>query len=117
MIAATTLGCEWPTFKQPTPPDRSRKVLPSTSVSNAPSARCTTAGRCMPIALATYADFSASNALDFGPGITWVMVGALDKGGPPRQKCRLPSLPGLPGLLGLPSLLALLTCHVVLQTR
>src|SRR5437660_12584208 len=111
MIAATTLGCAWPTFKRPTPPDRSRKVLPATSVSNAPSARCTTAGRWMPIALATYADFSASNALDFGPGITWVMVGALDKGGPPRQKCRLP------GLLGLPSLLALLTCHVVLQTR
>src|SRR5712691_6752375 len=77
MMAATTLGCECPTLRQPTPPERSRKVFPSTSVSSAPSARCTTAGRWMPIALATYCCFSASNAFDFGPGIWWVTAGDL----------------------------------------
>ena len=35
---ATTCGCEWPTFRQPTPPAKSMKVFPSRSVIVAPRA-------------------------------------------------------------------------------
>ena len=66
--ARTTAGCEWPTFRQPTPPERSMKVFPSMSWSSAPSARSITAGRWMPMALLTYCSFSPSRAFDFGPG-------------------------------------------------
>ena len=43
--ASTTCGCAWPTFRQPTPPAKSRNVLPSTSVSVAPRPSATTIGR------------------------------------------------------------------------
>jgi hypothetical protein len=42
--AATTSGCEWPTFRQPTPPVKSTKVFPSTSVSSAPRPSSITTG-------------------------------------------------------------------------
>jgi len=43
--ASTTFGCAWPTLRQPTPPVKSMKVLPSTSVSVAPLPSAATIGR------------------------------------------------------------------------
>src|SRR5882724_6926072 len=42
--AATTSGARWPAFRQPIPPAKSMKRLPSTSSTRAPSARSTKMG-------------------------------------------------------------------------
>src|SRR6266851_5449038 len=42
--AATTFGARWPAFRQPMPPAKSMKRLPSTSSMSAPSARSTKIG-------------------------------------------------------------------------
>jgi len=44
-IASTTRGFECPTFMHPTPPVKSMKVFPSTSVIVAPEASAMTMGR------------------------------------------------------------------------
>jgi hypothetical protein len=67
--AATTCGCEWPTFRQPTPPVKSMKVFPSTSVSVAPRASSTTTGRKTESGSATTRSFRSRISFDFGPGI------------------------------------------------
>ena len=68
--AATTCGCEWPTFKQPTPPVKSMKVLPSASVTVAPWPSTTTTGRKIDSGSATTRAFRSRISRDLGPGIS-----------------------------------------------
>ena len=66
--AATTCGCEWPTFRQPTPPVKSTKVLPSTSVSRAPLADAATIGNTTASGAAITRSLRSRIARERGPG-------------------------------------------------
>ena len=67
--AATTCGCECPTLRQPTPPVKSMKVFPSTSVSVAPLASSTTIGRYTDSGSAITRSLRSRISRDRGPGI------------------------------------------------
>ena len=57
------------------PPAKSRKVLPSTSVSVAPDARSTKIGTTSVLAFATTASLRAIHAREIGPGISvWIRI-------------------------------------------
>ena len=66
--AATTCGCEWPTFRQPTPPVKSTNVFPSTSVSSAPCADAATIGKATASGAATTRSLRSRIARERGPG-------------------------------------------------
>ena len=66
--AATTFGCEWPTLRQPTPPVKSMKVFPSTSVSSAPRASAAMIGKLTSSGPATARALRARISCDRGPG-------------------------------------------------
>ena len=65
---ATTCGCEWPTFRQPTPPAKSMNVFPSRSVSVAPRASAATTGKVIASGAATLAARRSSTSRERGPG-------------------------------------------------
>ena len=66
--ASTTRGCEWPTFRQPTPPVKSMNVLPSTSVSVAPRPSAVTIGWTSESGSAITRSLRSMISLDLGPG-------------------------------------------------
>ena len=66
--ASTTRGCEWPTLRQPTPPVKSMKTLPSTSVIVDPWASCATTGSTIDFAFAIARCFRSRSASERGPG-------------------------------------------------
>jgi len=82
-IAASTLGCEWPTLRTETPDAKSTKRLPSTSSTTAPSARRATTGEAF-VAVARISRSRAMIAFAFGPGGVTRMWGAFmeDPSGP-----------------------------------
>src|SRR5579872_838723 len=67
--AATTSGAQCPAFRQPMPPAKSMKRLPSTSSIAAPSARSTNTGVTCETPLATAAVRRRSHSWERGPGI------------------------------------------------
>ncbi len=74
--AATTCGCEWPTFRQPTPPVKSRNVLPSTSVTVAPRPSAATTGKVSASGFAIVRSRRSTIARDRGPGrvvVRWIV--------------------------------------------
>ena len=69
VTASITRGCAWPTFRQPTPPVKSMKTLPSTSVSVAPRPSCATIGSTIVLAFAITRCLRARISAERGPGI------------------------------------------------
>jgi len=67
--ASTTRGCEWPTFRQPTPPVKSMNVFPSTSVIVAPRPSAITIGIEIASGSAITRAFRSRISLERGPGI------------------------------------------------
>src|SRR5690606_1995849 len=63
-MAATTLGWQWPTFKDPTPPAKSMYSRPSTSTTMAPRALAATKPTCGVFARATQRACSARMAAE-----------------------------------------------------
>ena len=68
--ARVTSAFECPTARQPMPPAKSMKVLPSTSVTRAPSALSTKTGTQRALALATTRSLRSIHARERGPGIS-----------------------------------------------
>ena len=68
--ALVTAGFECPTARQPMPPAKSMNVLPSTSVTSAPSALSTKTGTHRAFALATTRSLRSIQARERGPGIS-----------------------------------------------
>ncbi len=69
VAASTTRGWAWPVFRQPTPPVKSRKVFPSTSVSRAPWPSWATIGSTIDLAFAITRSLRARISWERGPGI------------------------------------------------
>ena len=69
VAASSTRGCAWPTFRQPTPPVRSMKTFPSTSVSVAPRPSWATIGIAIVFAFAITRSLRSRIAAERGPGI------------------------------------------------
>ena len=69
VAASTTRGCAWPTLRQPTPPVKSMKTLPSTSVSVAPRPSCATIGSAIVFAFAITRCLALEDLGERGPGI------------------------------------------------
>ena len=69
VTASITRGCAWPTLRQPTPPVKSMKTLPSTSVSVAPRPSCATIGSTIDLAFAITRCLRARISAERGPGI------------------------------------------------
>src|SRR5256885_15455193 len=79
LIAATTLGCEWPVVTTAMPAVKSRKRLPSTSVTQQPCPRSMTNGEAR-VKLADIAFESRSmRAAALGPG-SGVLISGLTVG-------------------------------------
>src|SRR5438093_12336523 len=68
--ASTTRGCEYPTRWHPSPPEKSSIVLPSRSVTRAPSPWSMTAGTWLSSGSQTTLALRSRTALDLGPGIS-----------------------------------------------
>ena len=85
VAASTTRGCACPTLTQPTPPVKSMKTFPSTSVIVAPRASCATIGSTIDFAFAITRDLRSRIAAERGPGIavriSIVFVVAMAAGG------------------------------------
>src|SRR6185503_2946022 len=70
VAARTTDSLAWPTFRQPMPPAKSIRRLPSTSTSVAPRPSLTKIGVALYGPRATAASRRAMRAREFGPGIS-----------------------------------------------
>ena len=91
--ALVTAALECPTARQPMPPAKSMKVLPSTSVTSAPSALSTKTGTHRALASATTRSLRSIQARERGPGIS-VRI-SMDDMHPSVAHCIAPNSPRL----------------------
>src|SRR3990172_10104229 len=68
LTASTTAEARWPALRAPIPPAKSMKVLPSTSVRSAPSARAMAMGVTWASPLGVCSSASRMSSRLFGPG-------------------------------------------------